>query len=178
MHALHPRNVRRQSSPIEPARCADEYGFGFVHLAVPGATGQRTRDRPSGHRPGLPALSAFQECSLRATFANGCVLKLLAQGIGRGTSGVSRGSQRRVTGRRRGESTRSLDFPVRRNMFPVHDDRESDATTLELLGNPGPISLSGALNRRNSPYFPCITGIDQQRRVHSGLGPPPHKLRV
>ena len=180
VHArLHPRNVRRQSSPIEPARCADEYGFGLVHLEVPGATGQRARDRPSRHRPGLPARSAFHECSLRATFANGCVLRLLARGIGGGTSGISRGSRRRhITDRSGGESTRSLDFPARRKIFPVSDHREFDVMTMKLLGNPGPISLSGARNRRNSLYFPSLTGIRPQRRVRPRLSPPPPRLRL
>jgi hypothetical protein len=51
------------------------------------------------------------------------------------------------------------DFPACRDKFPVPDYREFEATIVETLGNLGPNSLQGARNRRNSLYFPCITGI-------------------
>ena len=70
------------------------------------------------------------------------------------------------------------DFPARREKFPVPDYREFEATTAETLGNLGPNSLRGARNRRNSLYFPCLTGISSQRRVRSRLPPPPLSLRL
>jgi len=65
-------------------------------------------------------------------------------------------------------TSNSHDFPVHRIKFPVPDHRELDATAAETLGNLGPDSLREGSNRRNSLYFPCLTGICPQRRVRPG----------
>jgi hypothetical protein len=73
------------------------------------------------------------------------------------TMGVEHG--RADVGSRLEEVFAAGDFPARRDKFPVPDYREFEATIVETLGNLGPNSLKGARNRRNSLYFPCITGI-------------------
>ena len=167
VHArLHPRNVRRQSFPVELSRCVGGFGFGFAHLEVPGAIGQTVRGRPSGRRPGLPALAGFSECSLRATFANGCDLRLLARGIGRGTSRISRGSRRRhIADRSGGESTRPLNSPAGRRIFPVLNHREFGFNPLE---NARESRSDFAQSSEESAKFPVLSLLNRDPPVETG----------
>ncbi len=56
-------------------------------------------------------------------------------------------------------ASNSHDLPARSKKFPVLDFRESAAITAKRMGNLGPDSLTGARNRKSSPYFPCQKGI-------------------
>jgi hypothetical protein len=67
-------------------------------------------------------------------------------------------------------------FSVGREYFPVRVGREFVSSCPEWLRSAGDVGLRVARIRRNSLYFPCITGIHPRRPVRPRL--PPHLLGV
>ena len=70
------------------------------------------------------------------------------------------------------------EFPVQRKNFPVPMRREFIPNCPNRQWNSGGDELSKLRIRKNSLYFPCISGNRPGRRVRPRLPPPPPRLWV